>query len=438
MTSLFGEYGIHGNIDSTLDVHTAFKLGMAIGEYLDGTVAMTTDGRPTSEMIFSAVSSGLMAVGCDIIVVDTVPSEALQYRIGKRADIEGGIVIADPNDNGDMYLKCIFGDGLEIAEGAMDKIRATFEEDDGSVYTEGVGKIINDSDPIPQYVSAVLGLFPIKDIRNSNMTVVLDCCNCIPSKILVPILTEAVNVPIVLNSTPGKNIPFSERVNDVKTLIKSNKAAVGVIADSNRMYFLTDKGILLDEDQTFALLAKGVLAKSPTSVVKTHFSSDLITETVEKNGGKIVLSTVGLISIIDSMKEYKCRLGGEDGRYIFPDNQYCYDLGMTMMQMLDCIVRFGKLSNQVKEFGPHYKYRMDVDCPENYKAPALEMIREAHTLTLREDKDGPHIAYNDCTVHILPRSIVGKIVVIAESNDPDICRLRVMSVADEFTRFVNS
>jgi len=438
-TPLFGDYGIRGNIDGTLDAGTAFSVGMAIGDYLDGKVAVDCDGHPVSEMIASSVISGLLASGCNVIRTEVIPSEAFQYYVGSRDDIAGGIIISEPGNNGDMHIRCVFTDGLEIAEGAMDKIRSFYEDGDHPVTVNSTGMIVKDTDPIHPYVKAVLDHFSGTGIVSAGLKIVLDCCNCSSSKILLPLVRKVAGRYVAINTEPGEPVPFEESMANVKTLVKVNKADIGVIADTERVYFLTDKGVLLDDDQVFALLARNILSRFPSSsIVKTHFSSSLVKNVTETCGGKIVHSTTGIASIIDSMKEYKSHLGGENGRYIFSDIRYCFDMGMAMMQMFDCLTRFGRPSDALKGFRSNCKIRTDIDCPENYKDAALEMMHEAHMLTLKDDKDGPHIMYEDCTVHILPWIIEGKIIITAESDDPAVTESRVESISEEFQRYINS
>ena len=64
---LFGTNGIRGIANDFLNRNNSVKIGMAIASVLGRkNIAMTIDTRISSDMLRSAVSSGIMSVGCNV------------------------------------------------------------------------------------------------------------------------------------------------------------------------------------------------------------------------------------------------------------------------------------------------------------------------------------------------------------------------------------
>ena len=109
MTRLFGTNGIRWQPDKVDDHNFAIELGLAIGTYFgEGkTICLGMDTRVTGPMIFSAVTSGILSTGCNIINIGVVPTPTVQFGV-RALKTDGGVMITashnPPEFNG---LKCI-------------------------------------------------------------------------------------------------------------------------------------------------------------------------------------------------------------------------------------------------------------------------------------------------------------------------------------------
>ena len=115
MARLFGTNGVRGVINDDMTSELGLRLGKAIGAFFRGSVAIASDTRVSADMMKSAVSAGLMAVGCRVLDLGVLPTPAAQYFVKTHSHVSGGVMITashnPPEFNG---IKCIAPDGTEL------------------------------------------------------------------------------------------------------------------------------------------------------------------------------------------------------------------------------------------------------------------------------------------------------------------------------------
>ena len=177
MSKLFGTNGVRGVVNQDMNSQLALQMGKAIGTVLPGTVAIATDTRYTCDMIRSAVSSGLMAVGCDVLYLGSIPTPALQYYV-KTHQVSAGVMITashnPPEFNG---IKVIDSDGTEASAEHEKEIEDRYDEVIPLVEWEKTGSCREISGAADDYVDAIISKLDVEAIRAANLTVVLDCTN---------------------------------------------------------------------------------------------------------------------------------------------------------------------------------------------------------------------------------------------------------------------
>ncbi len=113
MTLMVSVSGIRGLIGSTMTPQLAATAGGALANWTQGgRVVVGRDSRPSGEMVASAVISGLLAGGCDVVDlgVVTTPSTAIMVNHLQAA---GGIVLtASHNPTPWNGIKFLTGEGL--------------------------------------------------------------------------------------------------------------------------------------------------------------------------------------------------------------------------------------------------------------------------------------------------------------------------------------
>ena len=236
---LFGTNGVRGVINKDMNVQLAMDLGKAIGTFMGGRWRSATDSRTSAAMIKSAVSSGLMCAGVEVLDLGMVPTPALQHYV-KELRREGGVMITashnPPEFNG---IKCVDFDGTEMPRSKEEMIEALY-------FTKSFAQRVAQgrldeaiTGVVQTYIIGVRRLVDPAAIEDANLTVVLDCANGAGSA-TSPQLLESLGVKaITLNGNPQGTFPghreraHPENLRDLVAMVKVTGADLGIAHDGD-------------------------------------------------------------------------------------------------------------------------------------------------------------------------------------------------------------
>ena len=85
--------GCRGIVGKDLTPQVAMEIASKFGKWAKGRVIVGRDTRPSGEMLKSAVVSGLLSQGCDVIDVGVAPTPVIIHA-KRRLGIEAGIIIS--------------------------------------------------------------------------------------------------------------------------------------------------------------------------------------------------------------------------------------------------------------------------------------------------------------------------------------------------------
>ena len=441
---MFGTNGIRGIANDFLCCNMLTKIGMSIASVLGpGPIAIAMDSRTSSDMVRSAVSAGIMSMGCDIRNLGMVPTPALQYYVKTHNDVTGGVMITashnPPEFNG---VKCISSDGTECKSEEECAIEDEFDKDLKPVKWNDIGseKIISDAGE--DYVDSIISKANVELIKKANLTVCIDCSNG-ASSFTTPLLLKRLGVrTISINSSPDGMFPghYSEPVEsnllELKKLVTDTEADMGAAhdGDADRCVFITDKGRYLTGDISLALLSKNaVINNDMKKVVTTVATSTLITDVVTNAGGKVELTAVGSPIVARKMIENGGIIGGEDnGGIIFADHQYCRDGAMAIVRMLEMIAKNGSLDDQVEELPKYVTIKTVLKCEDSLKKKVLSELENNHCNDRINTTDGLRIDFDDGWVIMRPSGTEPKFRITSESKDGKIAKERAEIFEKEF------
>ncbi len=127
-------------------------------------------------------------------------------------------------------------------------------------------------------------------------------------------------------------------------------------------------------------MEKYFLKKHPGAKIVTPVSSStLIKDVADANGGEIVWTKVGSVTVSQTMKETGAELGGEEnGGIFFGPHQAVRDGAMTTALILDIMAETGKkLTELVAEQPQYFIEKGKVECPEEKKRKAPRKVQGA-------------------------------------------------------------
>ncbi len=438
MTELFGTNGVRGVGNEDMDSKLALDLAKAMGTWIgaEGAVAVGTDTRISNEMLKEAVSSGLMAVGCDVVDLGEVPTPAIQYYVKKKEYVRLGVAITashnPPEFNG---IKCIGEDGTELTEEMEEEIEDIyFKESFKMVDWSDVGKKRSD-DPLDIYKEAIKDKVDIDTIKEAELKVILDCANG-AGCYLSPYLLEELGWEVVtLNAQPdgtfpGHNSePTKENLKDLIELTKKTDADIGIAhdGDADRTIFIDEKGGYIHGDRTLTLVAKKLVEENEGGIVVTPVSSSSsVKDVVEAAGGELIYTAVGSPIVARRMMEEGAIFGGEEnGGLIFADHQFCRDAAMTAAQIVEMVAKKGRLSDLMAGLPTYVLEKIGVPCPDELKEELLKELKKEYKDEDHDDADGLKLYYKEGWVLMRPSGTEPKYRLYCEAVDEKVAQRMV-------------
>ena len=387
LRKLFGTNGIRGLVNKELTPDMAIRVGSAIGTFFNRkNLLVGHDARTSGPMFAECVISSLISTGCNVLFVGMASTPALQYAV-KNHKMDGGVIITASHNPAEYNgIKIIWSDGIEISHEQETQIediyfdnKARFAKwDKLGTRTELHG--VND-----EYANAIKRHVNIAEIAKRHFHVVVDPANSVGGLVTPQLLRDLGCKVTSLNANidgtfPGRPPePRPENLRDLATAVRALTADMGVAfdGDADRSIFVGDTGEIYMGDKTFALVLRYFLKKNPHAKIVTPVSSStLIKDTADKYKGEIIWTKVGSVTVSQTMKENKVKLGGEEnGGVFYGPHQAVRDGAMTTALILEIMAETGKkLSQLIAEQPQYFIEKGKIECPQDKKDKILERL----------------------------------------------------------------
>ena len=438
MTKLFGTNGIRGIVNKDMNCDLALGIGKAWGTYLKKTsnrpkVAIGTDARLSNHMLKNAISSGLMATGCDVVDVGVVPTPTLQYTV-KKKDFESGVIITSshnpPEFNG---IKGVATDGTEFSKDVEEEIEKIYFSNKYDLASwKDVGMLSTWDGAIELYINGILDAVDAYLIKSKNYHIVIDCGNGAGCDV-APVLLEKLGCKITKlycepdGTFPGHNSePLPENLQDLIKKVPEINADLGAAqdGDADRAIFVDEKGNYIWGDKSLALGAKFATKENKGGINVTPVTtSSCFKDVVEEYGGSVIDTMVGSPIVARVMMEKNAVFGGEEnGGLIFPEMQYCRDSAMSIAKILEIMAKENKsLSELIDEIPKYEVFKTKMPCPNDVKEIVMKTIaqqtKDDSNVIKVDETDGVKLYVNDGWVLMRPSGTEPIFRVYSESKD---------------------
>jgi phosphomannomutase len=395
-------------------------------------------------MLRAAVTSALLAAGCDVADLGVCPTPILQYSV-KHLKAGGGVSIsAGHNDikwnalifvnQEGTYLNTFQGDEVldlyhlaEFKKAATDRLgKPTALESHLEVYFEKLAKFL-ESDAI----------------RDARLKAVIDPCNGAAAKI-IDIFAERLGFELIpVNNAPTGFFPHDpeprpRNAQQVASIINAIGAPAGFLlnSDASRISLVAENGETLSEEYTFPLVADYYLRKRPGPVIANHSASRMIEDVARDHGCRVIKTRVGQSYSIQTLALEDAVLAGEgSGGLACPGFHPAFDAFLTMGLVLEIIAcRRKPLSALIAELPKYHIVKEKIYCPP---AKVHSVVEEARTLypgEQLETSDGIKMEYESGWVHIRASATEPMIRIISEDRSREKAQERV----EEASLFISS
>ncbi|MBD3216705.1 MAG: phosphoglucosamine mutase [candidate division Zixibacteria bacterium] len=404
--------GIRGVIGQTLTVDIALKAGIAYGAYIKGKrVVVGGDSRTSHIMLKSAVISGLISQGCDVVEIGICPTPTIEMAIVGE-DAFGGVGITASHNPIEWNGLKFFNKKGEFLTQRQYEIFKTFldAKDIQPKPWSKIGRIFIEYNWIEKHVNEILGLnlIRVNKLKKRKFKVVIDAVNG-GGAIAGPMLLEKLGCRVIrLNCTPDGKFPHRpepvpENLKQLSAKVLDEGADIGfaVDPDADRLAIVSELGKPLGEEYTLALSADYVLSKKPGPMVVNLSSSNLNRDVCDRHKCRLYHSKVGEANVVEMMHRKKAVIGGEgNGGVILPALHYGRDSLVGMALVLQSMAdRKKPISELAGEIGPYVilKGKGNIDAKFDVKLSRLQkQLSDQKISTV----DGVRVDFNNGWVHI--------------------------------------
>jgi phosphomannomutase/phosphoglucomutase len=405
---LFGTNGIRGIVNKELTPQMASRAGAAVGTFFKhGNLVVGHDARTSSPLLARAVIAGLNSTGCNVLFAGMVPTPALQYWV-RQHKVAGGVMITASHNPAEYNgIKVIWKDGIELSREQEIKIEnAYFANQMDFTEWNALGETHEPKGIIEEYISAIKKHVNVAAIRKKHYHVVVDPANSVGSLTGPRLLHELGCKVTVINAKmdgtfPGRlPEPRPENLGGLSLMVKATSADLGVAFDSDadRAIFADENGEIVAGDRSFALTEKYFLIDNPGEKIVTSISSStMIKDVADEYHGEVVWTKIGSVTVSQTMKKLKAKLGGEEyGGIFYGPHQPVRDAAMATALILDIMAKAGeKLSTLLSELPQYFIGKGRVECPEEFKQRILrKLIEQSRGLNV-STLDGIKIWFKD-------------------------------------------
>jgi phosphomannomutase/phosphoglucomutase len=395
MGKLFGTNGVRGVINQDFTVDMVLDISRAAGTVLGpGRFAVSCDSRMGGEMYKETAIAGLLSTGCDVVDIGPSPTPCLQFNTPILNCVGAVVITASHNPPKFNGIKIIGSDGIEVTRNTEDsKEDVYYSKAFRAAPWDAIGSLSHDDRAIRRYIDSIKTQVDAEAIKQKQLTVIVDGANSVGS-LVTPILLRELGCRVIsmnaqMDGTfPGRNPePIPENLTDLSKAVVSMGADVGIAhdGDADRATFVDENGVTLWGDQSFAIVARSVLAKKRGSTLVTPVSSGRLIEDIAKQAGaNIDWTKVGSVVVSHRIKEIHAELGGEEnGGVFYPNHIAVRDGAMTAAQVIDIMVsQKATLSSLTKSLPQYRNTKIKVPVPPTKKDAILGTL-----LDLTQDED---------------------------------------------------
>jgi phosphomannomutase/phosphoglucomutase len=389
---IFREYDVRGIVGQDIDNNVAFALGKAFAVLLKRrnpaarNASVGRDVRLSSDELAAAVIEGIRSEGIDAVDLGVCPTP-LQYFSIATHGLDGGIMITGshnpPEYNGfkiSIGRETIHGRDIQVLK------KIILDSDWGtSPLKGGIEKL----DIIAEYKKYMLDEFSyLAGPEFRRLRVVIDAGNGTAGPV-VPDLLSAIGCDVIpLFCEPDGNFPNHHPdptvVENIRDLIAETKRSgadmgVGYDGDSDRIGVVNKNGDIVWGDQLMIVLSRELLKEHPGAMVIGDVKcSQLLFDSVKKQGGVPLMWKTGHSLIKQKMREEKALLAGEFSGHIFiADRYFGFDDALyTTFRLVEIIKKTGKDIGELLSDIPQLYYTPEIrlDCPDEKKNAITDRI----------------------------------------------------------------
>ena len=427
--SIFRTYDVRGKYPMEIDEESAFKIGRAFGQFLEGdSVVVGMDARRSSFSLKEAIIKGLLDAGKKVTDIGLCNTPMLYFSVIKWRFDGGAVITASHNPaefNGIKMVRNKNGNILQIGrEFGMRKIEKLVSE----AQPKKIEFRIEKRSILQEYLKELMSKLKERD----GLRIVIDYGNGVGSISAKPFF-EKTNFEIFsMFSEPKPDFPNHEPNPHVEKNFKplvdeviKRKADMGIFfdGDADRAIPVDENGIVLRGDVLIGILALDILKSCDEKQIYYDLRcSKTLKEEIESLGGIPIKMKVGNPYYKEKLIEVGGALGGETSGHIMYKEHYCIDDGLyAMIKLINIMTESKKTLSELGKPFMVYSKTYEINIRAKDKEAKLKEIEDNYSRQggKIEKIDGVTVEFKDWWFNVRP------------SNTEDLFRLNLEAETKE-------
>ena len=443
----FGTDGVRGRVgESPITPELVLRLGYAAGRVLAAesagragempAVLIGKDTRISGYLLEAALEAGLSAAGVDVYLSGPLPTPAVAY-LTRALRLSAGIVIsASHNPFEDNGIKFFSSAGAKLPDSVEQAIERGMSEPIACVASAQLGKAYRVNDAAGRYIEFCKSTFPY-ELDLKGLKLVVDCAHGAAYHVAPPVFHElGAEVVAIGNEPDGFNINADVGAMHPKHLQKAvveHRADVGLAldGDGDRLIMVDAEGCAYDGDQLLYVIALDYWCRGGMAggVVGTVMSNLGFEQALSRRGIPLARAPVGDRYVLETMREKKWLLGGENSGHII-----CLDKHTTGDAIVAALAVLRALRDQqttlaaATEDAPLFPQRLvNVPIRRGFDWKASDAIRRA-------EQDAVDALDGSGRVLLRPSGTEPVLRVMVEAREAHLADRCAKSIAEAVTR----
>src|SRR6056297_3482439 len=418
---IFKAYDIRGVYPKEINEGDAYKIARAYAEFLPKAekIVVGCDNRLSSPEIKVAVIKGLMDSGKEVIDINLCSTPMFYFTVA-HYNYDGGInITASHNKTKKNDIKKVREKAIPISgENRIEEIKEIAFKENFKEKKNGKRK---NQKVLVDYLRYNLKKFKLNKFKDINL--VVDTANAVPG-MLIPELKERFpgNIRHLFSELDG-NFPNhapdpmdEENIKELKNEVQKTKANLGIAfdGDGDRISFVDEKGKKIMYDLR---------------------SSNIVKETILKNGGKPIMGRVGHSFIKNRMRKEDILFAGEYSGHYYAKNQYFFEAPLfVLFSICKEIADTGKTFSDLIEPYRKYYHSGEINFEVDNKQKKIEELKKEHKEGKISEIDGLRVDYKNWWFNVRASNTQPLLRLIVESEEKQVMEEKVKELKEKISK----
>ena len=428
--------GMRGIVGENLTDSVAADYGSAFGTFLKNihagkkeklSVCIGRDSRRSGQMLKSAVTAGLCAVGIDVIDLEMVTTPGVGIMLRQLGCAGAVSITASHNPIQYNGIKLLLGNGVAPPPESAGQIKQCFlDKIFAFVDSPHCGQVSSNKQTDSTHIARVLGIVDKETIAAKKFKVVLDSVNGAGGPVTKKLLAKLGCKVVAINDEPTgifahRPEPTARNLTGLCEVVKTKQTEIGLAQDpdADRLAIVDENGTYIGEEYTLALAAKYIFSKKTGRAATNLSTSRMLDDVAEKAGGQVIRTAVGEANVAAAMLEHNCIIGGEgNGGVIDLRVGPIRDSLVGIALVLQLMAETGKAVSQlVSEIGGYYMSKDKFVADKLQAQQILNSAKETFGAAKLDTTDGCRFDFDDGWLHLRASNTEPVMRLIVEAKD---------------------